>query len=189
MTVRAYWKYPLGMTSADQAIEMPKGASIVHVDNQGGVPCIWVLVNPDAEPVTRTFCLLATGQRFDLEEWKRWGTVVLAGGDLVFQVVERIEAAPRKGRCPYCNDTGAVSTVTLEDSKYLDRWPAHPADGDRYYDEEGRHHTHGSATIASTYACSNRHRWTETTRPACLVHGCRIDPGLNGLSLLENDTE
>ncbi len=52
-------KYPLTLTDR-QTIEMPTNASIIHVNGQNGVPCIWAEVNP-GETGSRTFYIVGTG--------------------------------------------------------------------------------------------------------------------------------
>ena len=47
------------------SIEMPFEAIILHVDVQGGVPCIWAMVDPDAEKVQRKFRIIGTGRRHE----------------------------------------------------------------------------------------------------------------------------
>lgn len=59
------WKYQIGTKDiADNTIEvkMPKGAEIIHVQAQREIPCIWALVDPEAEPETRYFYIAATGE-------------------------------------------------------------------------------------------------------------------------------
>lgn len=81
-----------------QTIEMPAGARVLHVAIQatalGEAPCIWALVNPDAEPVTRVFHTRGTGHELDIPQGERehLGTYMLAGGAFVGHVFGR--------RCP-----------------------------------------------------------------------------------------
>jgi hypothetical protein len=59
--VRTIWKFPLG--GVVSVIEMPKDAQIVHFDAQGG-PCLWAIVDPEAEKEYRTFHVVGTGELF-----------------------------------------------------------------------------------------------------------------------------
>ena len=40
---------------------MPYGAHVLHVGNQGGVLCLWVLVDPDQPERAREFLICGTG--------------------------------------------------------------------------------------------------------------------------------
>ncbi len=42
------WKYQLAVDDI-QFIEMPKGAQLLSVQVQYGIPCLWARVDPDAE--------------------------------------------------------------------------------------------------------------------------------------------
>lgn len=44
--IRAVWKYPLRRVSR-QVVEMPQGAQILDVQQQGAQLCLWALVRPD----------------------------------------------------------------------------------------------------------------------------------------------
>ena len=54
------YKYPLELTGNVQAVEMPEGAQILHVADQGG-PTIWALVDPKAPTTKRYFGVFGTG--------------------------------------------------------------------------------------------------------------------------------
>ncbi len=57
------WKYQLDETDC-QAIEMPEGAKIVHVDTDpgdSGILCIWAEVDPDAPKEDRFIYVRGTG--------------------------------------------------------------------------------------------------------------------------------
>lgn len=43
------------------AIHMPKGAKIIHVDVQKGVPCMWAIIDPFADREPRKFRVIGTG--------------------------------------------------------------------------------------------------------------------------------
>lgn len=46
--MKKIYKYRIEVTD-DQNIEMPVGAKILTVQTQNGVPCIWAMVDPNAE--------------------------------------------------------------------------------------------------------------------------------------------
>ena len=60
-------KYPLELCDS-QLIMMPVGAKILDIQEQGGVACIWALVNPEADIIGRTFETFGTGQPIITEE-------------------------------------------------------------------------------------------------------------------------
>ena len=65
--MKEIWKFTLKVTD-DQSIAMPKGAKILSAQEQYGKPCIWAIVDPDAEEETRKFRIFGTGHPFDLDE-------------------------------------------------------------------------------------------------------------------------
>lgn len=88
------YKYPLQIEDR-QIIEMPRGARILSIQVQNGVPCIWAQVNPKSEKEKRVIYIVGTGH--DLEDFifdscGYRGTFQLHGGALVFHVFEISEA-------------------------------------------------------------------------------------------------
>jgi hypothetical protein len=73
-------------------VKMPKGAEILAVQMQKGHPCIWALVNPDAQIELRTLCVRGTGHTMKGNEGRYIGTFQGMGGDIVLHV---FEAAPK----------------------------------------------------------------------------------------------
>lgn len=55
------WKFPLAVVSVN-SLDMPKGAEILTVQTQGDIPCLWAMVDPDAEQERRYVEILGTGQ-------------------------------------------------------------------------------------------------------------------------------
>lgn len=92
------WKYKIPIKDATE-IEMPKGARIVHVDIQYGEPCLWALVNPQADKETRYIRVAGTGHEVSPEDtMDHLGTFMLAGGTFVGHVFEMDPVAMgRKG--------------------------------------------------------------------------------------------
>lgn len=84
-TVNSIWKYPLAVTDS-QAVEMPQGSSILCLQMQDGVPCVWARVNPKAKKILRTFATYGTGHSLsDTASLRYVGTYQLPNG-LVFHV-------------------------------------------------------------------------------------------------------
>jgi hypothetical protein len=54
------YKYPLKLTG-EQTIEMPRGAEILSVQDQGGTICVWALVDTKSETKQYTFRIYGTG--------------------------------------------------------------------------------------------------------------------------------
>ena len=82
-TATTIWKFPL----TNEAVEMPKGARLLTVQTQNGIPCLWAEVNPKAEKVTRHLLVVGTGWDDGLVE----GSTYLATfqqGPLVFHVYD-----------------------------------------------------------------------------------------------------
>lgn len=89
--MRVVWKFPLELKPHNDVL-MPKGARVVHVASQHGVPCLWALCDPNAAKVHRRFGIVATGMAFDEREARYVGTFMLQGGEFVGHVVEPPEA-------------------------------------------------------------------------------------------------
>lgn len=61
MIEKVIWKYILETTDSQELI-MPKGACVLTVQVQNNTPCLWALVNPNAEKESRIFETFGTGQ-------------------------------------------------------------------------------------------------------------------------------
>lgn len=84
--MRTIWKFPLEVTD-EQRVEMPEAAEILCVQVQGGVPCIWARVIPDAMKKKRTIAIYGTGHPMKVRQCDTYvGTFQLQGGALVFHV-------------------------------------------------------------------------------------------------------
>ena len=71
----AVWKFPLRLTSGPQKVEMPVGATVIHVHAQDDRPVMWATVIPDAPTQSRTFHVVATGEEYGLPISRYTGTV------------------------------------------------------------------------------------------------------------------
>lgn len=59
------WKYVLEATTGPQDLELPQFGRAIHAQLQHGRPTIWVECDPDVPKVTRSFQVVATGERFE----------------------------------------------------------------------------------------------------------------------------
>lgn len=85
------FKYELGAIDRN-IIMLPLGSEILSIQVQRGVPCIWVLVNPENQKEERWFEIFGTGHEisFDVER-KFIGTFQLnEATSLVFHLFERL---------------------------------------------------------------------------------------------------
>lgn len=83
------WKYQL-IVGDRQAIALPKGAKLLSIQIQYGIPCLWALVEPKAPKELRKILTRGTGQEFDSANLVFLGTYQLSGGSLVFHVFEEV---------------------------------------------------------------------------------------------------
>lgn len=54
------WKYQIPLVD-EFTLRMPKGACILTVQAQNNHGCLWAMLNPEAEPEERRFCVVGTG--------------------------------------------------------------------------------------------------------------------------------
>lgn len=83
--MKTIWKFIL---APDITLDLPRGAEILSVREQGGNICLWALVDPQADQTTRRFVVIGTGHA--VPDGPLWflGTAHLAGGQLDFHVFE-----------------------------------------------------------------------------------------------------
>lgn len=90
MSEKVIWKYILEITDSQELI-MPKGACVLTVQTQNNTPCLWALVNPNAEKESRIFETFGTGHPIccatDMHR-NYIGTYQTHGDSLVFHVFE-----------------------------------------------------------------------------------------------------
>ena len=90
------WKYPIEVTD-DQAVDMPAGAQVLSVQVQGGAPCVWATVDPDAPVRPRRLRTFGTGHPDCDFSGVFVGTYQLRGGSLVFHLFDCGEMALAPG--------------------------------------------------------------------------------------------
>ncbi len=78
------FKYPLRI-DAQQELDLPVGARVLTVQLQDGKPCLWALVDEDAEVETITIEMIGTGHPV-YDPGKYLGTVQMEQGKLVLHV-------------------------------------------------------------------------------------------------------
>ena len=83
------FKYPVPVEDAPR-VRMPRGAQILTLQIQHGIPCLWALVpNVDAPMVERRFRLHGTGHTVDDASALAYvGTYQIHGGAMVFHLFE-----------------------------------------------------------------------------------------------------
>jgi hypothetical protein len=84
------WKFPFQIAN-EVTIPMPKGATVLTVALQRGVPCLWAIVDPSASTTERHFSVRGTGHPLGFEVRNRFyvGSIQMMDGDLVFHVFGR----------------------------------------------------------------------------------------------------
>jgi hypothetical protein len=94
MTPRKIFKYPFPVSDLVR-LQMPEGARILSVQVQRESPCLWALIDPDAQIVWRNFRVFGTGHPLPPSFVGEFlGTFQLRGGDLVFHLFAEDEEVP-----------------------------------------------------------------------------------------------
>ena len=85
--MKQIWKFTLapdGMT-----ILMPRGAKVLHVDNQAENLCLWALVDPSEQYTPRTFLAVRTGEQIaNINCAHYYGSALFRAGRVVLHVFE-----------------------------------------------------------------------------------------------------
>lgn len=81
------FKYPIATEDA-QTIQLPEDAKILTVKTQHGKPCVWVLLDPDAQKILRHFTLYTTGGVIPERIGKYIGTFQMHNDSLVLHMFE-----------------------------------------------------------------------------------------------------
>ncbi len=89
------WKFPIEAIER-QAIQMPRGAKLLHVGAQGvgltAKPSVWALCDTEATPTFRSLAVTRTGHDAGHCDGPHVGTFMLGDGALVFHVFDLGEA-------------------------------------------------------------------------------------------------
>ena len=80
-------KYPLVNQPAFTLV-MKEGAKIIHVGAQADEPCLWALVDTEAEDETREFCVVGTGEPANFTSSQYIGTFYQHAGRWVWHLFE-----------------------------------------------------------------------------------------------------
>jgi hypothetical protein len=85
------WKYSWPQYDlSDKIFEIPSISRILHVDSQYNCPCMWMLVDPTREKITRKFTIVGTGFSVPPEATKYIGTTLLHNDGFVAHIFEII---------------------------------------------------------------------------------------------------
>ena len=86
--MKEIWKCPLDRIGGIISLDIPRGAKLLTVQLQGGIPTLWALVEKNAPyEDTRQIILLGTGHDIDHELGEYLGTIQTEIG-LVWHVFE-----------------------------------------------------------------------------------------------------
>lgn len=87
------WKYDLAIAGEIQALELPEGSTVLHVDNQQGRLVMWARVDATAPKVTRRFVVAGTGHPLPKgERLAHLGTALFHSDAFVIHVFEVLDA-------------------------------------------------------------------------------------------------
>lgn len=67
MTRKTIWKYPLHEIGEIIQLEIPRGAKLLTVQLQGGMPTLWALIEKNA-PYTNTHQIILVGTGLDIDQ-------------------------------------------------------------------------------------------------------------------------
>jgi len=73
--MKTIYKYTLD--SQDCTLQLPKGAELLTVQLQNGIPTLWALVNPMTVTEERHICIVGTG--WDVEDNMKYITTYMDG--------------------------------------------------------------------------------------------------------------
>jgi hypothetical protein len=78
------WKFALDIVDG-QSITVPADPRVLHLGMQHGQPCLWLLVDPNKEPMEMVIRILGTGWApVHTLLWQHLGTVMEEDGRLVW---------------------------------------------------------------------------------------------------------
>lgn len=85
--MKTIWKFEI---KNNTSIEIPTNAEILTCQTQNGIPCLWILVDPEEEKQTRYFNIYGTGYIITEDPGKYINTFQMQGGMFIFHVFEKI---------------------------------------------------------------------------------------------------
>jgi hypothetical protein len=80
------WKYEI--SPGTSILEIPKGGKVLALQVQQDMPCMWVLVDQDAEKEKRRFEIHGTGSLLPNDYGTYVGTFQVNNGHYVFHIFE-----------------------------------------------------------------------------------------------------
>ena len=90
--MKTIYKYQLEIEDRFK-LRIHRGARLLYVGVQHDIACLWAIVDPEAETCIRTLLIRGTGHdAVGLDELPHVGTVILAGGNLVFHIFDKGES-------------------------------------------------------------------------------------------------
>lgn len=95
--MRTVHKYPLAGGTGEHVIPMPAGALLLTIQLQGGMPCLWALIDTERELVKRHLTIVGTGWEMQPQPGRYVGTFQTEGGRFVWHV---FDADPISGGSP-----------------------------------------------------------------------------------------
>ena len=84
MNMKTIWKYELNPLLTE--LEVPKDSKILSLQTQFGIPCIWLLVEPNNDKSKLKLTVVGTGHNLCDENKTYIGTFQMDGGELVLHV-------------------------------------------------------------------------------------------------------
>jgi hypothetical protein len=85
--MKTIYKYPL-TTGDSVTIYLPKGAEVLTVQTQAGLPCVWAKVDTASMSEFHRFYVRGTGHELTGNEGAYVGTFQVYDGELVFHLFE-----------------------------------------------------------------------------------------------------
>ena len=88
--MKRIWKYTFDSHDVQSSWYIPKDAMVLHIREQHGHLCIWMLVETENDNELRTFKMTGTGTHIDFDTNKAvyLGTGFMDNGNFVFHIFE-----------------------------------------------------------------------------------------------------
>ena len=75
--MKTIWKYTLDIQGVQVITGVPRDYEVLHVGEQSGKLCLWVLADPEAGSTKVAVHIIGTGQPFDDKGLRYVGSVVM----------------------------------------------------------------------------------------------------------------